>query len=661
MPMRCCQIVGTLCMLALLAPQWSRGQVLADSCLDEVTTVGMRRDKSLTTAAPTFCLDSASLRRMGITDITGALRHVAGIHLRDYGGAGGLKTVNVRGVGATHTTVTYDGMPMADTQGGTVDVSRFAFDLMQSVRLDVGDAAPLLVPVRSLATATLHIGSWAEGEERNQTNVQLRAGSWERINPSFSLRRKLGSKHSLGAAASYFFSNNNYSFRLRNGLHTTTERRHNSRLQSGVGELNWQYRPDARHKLSTKIYASEQRSQLPGPVVLYNQDNAERMGEQLLFAQSRFDYTGTTFNAFAAAKVGRQVQRYENPDPQYPGGGMENTYRQTEAYFTGGVSKSLLSQISVAYAADYYYNYLSTNLVSADGAARHTLLQAFSLRYEQPRLTATLRVTAQTAWNCAPKGMEAPRNLRKLSPSVAVAYKPFGGDFLLRLFYKDYYRQPTFSETYFYHMGTQVLKPERVRQLGAGMTWQGRLPITETAIRLSVDGYYNDLTNKISAIPYNLFVWRMENRGKVVIHGLDVTFHAAQRLSARHRLLFSANYSLQNAVDRTDAADASYGKQSAYLPRHSGAASVTWENPWISCGITFSGASERWATNNHAPSTNMPGYGELGATLYRNFSLRSGVLKASVSAHNLLNKTYEVVRRYPMPTRNFMATLSYNF
>ena len=83
-------------MLALLAPQWSRGQVVADSCLDEVTTVGMRRDKSLTTAAPTFRLDSASLRRMGITDITGALRHVAGIHLRDYGGAGGLKTVNVQ-------------------------------------------------------------------------------------------------------------------------------------------------------------------------------------------------------------------------------------------------------------------------------------------------------------------------------------------------------------------------------------------------------------------------------------------------------------------------------------------------------------------------------------------------------------------------------------
>ena len=659
--MRPILVVGTLCLLTLFAPQRSKGQALADSCLNEATAIGMRRDMTLTTAAPTFRLDSASLRRMGITDITGALRHIAGIHLRDYGGAGGLKTVNVRGVGATHTTVSYDGMPMADTQGGTVDVSRFAFDLMRSVRLDIGDATPLLVPVRNLAVATLDIGSVADGNEGNQTTVQLRTGSWERVNPSFSLKRKLNSKHSLGAAASYFFSNNNYSFRLRNGNHTTTERRHNSRLSSGVGEVNWHYSPDAKRSVRSKLYFSETKSRLPGPVVLYNNDNAERLGEQLLFAQLRFDYQGDALQAYGAAKVQRQVQRYENPDPQYPGGGVENTYRQTDAYLTGGVSKTVHPHFSWAYAADYYYNFLNTNLLTADNAARHTLLQALSLRYSRPRLTATLRMTAQTAWNHAPNGTETPSDLKKFAPSVSVAFRPFDDAFLLRFFYKDYYRQPTFSETYFYHQGTQILKPERVRQLGAGMTWQGRLPLTQTAIRFTFDGYYNDLTNKISAVPYNLFVWRMENRGKVLISGVDVTLHASQRLSARQRLLLSANYSLQNATDRTSPTDASYGKQSAYLPRHSGAASVTWENPWISCGVTFSGASSRWATNNHAPGTSLPGYGELGATVYRNFSLSSGVLKASISAHNLLNKTYEVVRRYPMPTRNFTVALSFDF
>ena len=87
---------------------------------------------------------------------------------------------------------------------------------------------------------------------------------------------------------------------------------------------------------------------------------------------------------------------------------------------------------------------------------------------------------------------------------------------------------------------------------------------------------------------------------------------------------------------------------------------LVWENPWLNCGLNFSGASSRWATNNHAPSTRLSGYGELGLTCYRNFNLPTGVLKTSLSLHNLLNKNYEIVRRYPMPTRRFVITLAYS-
>ena len=183
-------------LLASGAILTTSAQAVSDTLLPEALTVGFRRDASLQSSTPTFRMDTTSLRRSGATDITSALRHLAGVNLRDYGGAGGLKTVSVRGIGATHTAVTYDGMPMADTQGGTVDVSRFAFDLMQSLRLDIADAAPLLVPVRSLAAATLDIGSTAEGTARNAATVQFRTGSWELLNPSVTIRRRLNAKHS---------------------------------------------------------------------------------------------------------------------------------------------------------------------------------------------------------------------------------------------------------------------------------------------------------------------------------------------------------------------------------------------------------------------------------------------------------------------------------
>ena len=652
-------LVGVL--LLVQGGQPVLGQTYSDNNLDEVQAVGQRLDPALRASVPTFRLDSTALRRSGATDMTSALRHVAGIHLRDYGGAGGMKTVSVRGIGATHTAVTYDGMPLADTQGGTIDVSRFAFDLMQSIRLDIADASPLLVPVRSLAAATLDIGSVATGAQTNQTTFQLRTGSWELLNPSFTILRKVGKRHTLGGAASYAYSNNNYSFRLRNGVTSTTERRHNSRLKSGVGELNWAFRPDSLRQVRTKVYFSDTNSRLPGPVVLYNNTNAERLGEQLLFAQSRFDYAADGVELFAAVKGQRQVHRYQNPDPQYPEGALLRTYRQTEAYATGGVGWKFLPKWSAGYAADYFYNHLSTNLTSADGAARHTLLQSLSLRYTHPRLTLTARLTAHHAWNKAPRHTDAPRDLSEVSPSLSLSARPFGRHLTLRAFYKDYYRQPTFSETYFYHLGTPMLKPERTRQLGAGVTWQGALGKGGPQVRLTLDGYYNDLTDKISSVPYNLFVWRTENRGKVIVRGCDATLYIRQLLARTHHLLLTANYSYQAATDRTDPKDNAYGKQSAYLPRHSGAANLVWENPAVNVGLTFSGASSRWATNNHAPGTRLPGYGEVGATCYRNFRLPSGVLKANLSLHNILNKNYEIVRRYPMPTRSFVVTLAYQW
>ena len=77
------------------------GQALSDTLLQEAITIGIKRDATLRTSVPVFRLDSTALRRSGATDMTTALRHLAGVNLRDYGGAGGLKTVSVRGIGTT--------------------------------------------------------------------------------------------------------------------------------------------------------------------------------------------------------------------------------------------------------------------------------------------------------------------------------------------------------------------------------------------------------------------------------------------------------------------------------------------------------------------------------------------------------------------------------
>ena len=71
----------------------------------------------------------------GNDNVADALRYFSGIQIKDYGGVGGLKTVNIRSMGTNHVGVFYDGIELGNAQNGTVDLGRFSLDNMESVTL----------------------------------------------------------------------------------------------------------------------------------------------------------------------------------------------------------------------------------------------------------------------------------------------------------------------------------------------------------------------------------------------------------------------------------------------------------------------------------------------------------------------------------------------
>jgi hypothetical protein len=180
------------CVCALSSIYTLYAQNSTEYLLNEAVTVASKRDAAYTASAPSFRLDTAALRRTAATDLATALRHVAGINVRDYGGAGGLKTISVRGIGAAHTTVCYDGLPIANTQNGAVDVGAFAFEQITALRLDIGDTAPLLTPVRTLSAATLFIQT--QNKSISNLKAEIKTGSWELINPSVTFNKLLSSQ-----------------------------------------------------------------------------------------------------------------------------------------------------------------------------------------------------------------------------------------------------------------------------------------------------------------------------------------------------------------------------------------------------------------------------------------------------------------------------------
>jgi len=93
--------------------------------LSNVDVVEKVRPAVTRQAAPLQIMDRANIDRLGLQDLSEAVRRFSGTTVKDYGGIGGLKTVSVRSLGAQHTAVSYDGITISDSQSGQVDISRF--------------------------------------------------------------------------------------------------------------------------------------------------------------------------------------------------------------------------------------------------------------------------------------------------------------------------------------------------------------------------------------------------------------------------------------------------------------------------------------------------------------------------------------------------------
>ncbi len=634
--------------------------------LDSVEVRAVRASKTLTSSAPLHSLDTDRMKITGVTDISDAMHRLPGVTLRDYGGAGGLKTVSVRGFGAAHTAVVYDGISLSDCQSGQIDVSRYSLDNVGSLTMIIGDNDDIFIPARAAASAaTLSIstiGLPEEGDDRVHFVTQFRAGSFGNVNPFFKIGKNLSDKVVLSAIGEFIHTDNDYPFTLKNGSIVTRERRNNSMMNSGHAELNAGWKISSRSSLKGKIYYYDNGRHLPGPVIYYNDVSNEKLRERNFFAQLQYrNAVNAKWSVQANAKFNWAASLYHDEKGIYPGGVLNQNYWQREVYASGCVLFLPDEKWAIDYSADYSFNNLNSNLLNDNRPYRNSVLQSLSARYRYKGVTVMARALYSLYFNDVKSG-EKGRDASRFSPSVSMSWQPFARqDLFVRLSYKSIFRVPSFNEAYFDHYGSTNLKPENTEQVNAGVTYKAPSFSWLPELSLTVDGYVNHVKDKIVAIPYNMFIWNMMNLGKVRMFGLDVTLNAAFQVSAKQSLIVAGNYSYQRAQPRTSRNSSDWMKQVAYTPLNSGGMSLSYENPWVNVSVHGSGVSARYATNNNLPSTRIPGYMEFGASACRTFRFNNQSIELRADLLNMFDKQYEVVVRYPMPGRSWLFSIRYSF
>lgn len=633
--------------------------------LDEFEVVSERVRREVTSTAPTFSLTDERMKTMGVTDVADALHRLPGINIRDYGGAGGMKTVSVRGFGTTHTGVVYDGIVLSDCQTGSIDLQRYSLDNIGSISLIVGDNSDIFIPAKAAASAASIILQTMSvpGPQDSLWHFtgQMRFGAFGTYNPYFKIGKSIGRKFSFSAIGEYTHAKNDYPFTLKNGILTSRERRGNSMMNSWHAELNGRWRFTPASTLDCKVYYYDNDRQLPGAVILYNSDTHETLHERNFFSQLTYkNLSLEKFSFQGLAKFNWDATHYTDTDGKYPGGMLVEKYWQREAYASAMVLYMPTDRLTFDYSADYIFNSLTTNQMNVVGPYRHSILQSLTGKFKNSWLLATARLLWSVYENGVHQG-ESAEDRNKLSPSVSLSAQPFRNRlFFIRASYKNIFRMPTFNESYYYHLGSVELRPEDTHQINAGLTWQYGTTGWMRTLVLTGDFYYNKVKDKIVALPTNMFIWTMKNLDKARAFGADVTASATFRLAKGHELVFAGNYSWQRVQPRTSPKDPDYNKQVAYTPVHSGAASLSWENPWVDVVVHGTGVSERYGTSSNQPNTRIPGYADFGASLMRTLRFGANSIDLRLDITNIFDTQYEIVANYPMPGRAWKFTVAYN-
>ncbi|PXV64072.1 outer membrane cobalamin receptor [Dysgonomonas alginatilytica] len=632
--------------------------------IDEVIVTAQVKPSIALSSNPIQVLSESDIDKTGVLSISDAIRRFSGVVVKDFGGIGGMKTVAIRGVGSEHTAVLYDGIIVSNAQSGQVDIGRFSLDNIAMLSLTIGQSDDIFRTAK--ASASVGVLSITTREpsfthKKYSVHAQLVTGSWGQFNPYLYYAYKLSNKFSFSLDGSWQRADGEYSFKQKNASTVITGKRQNTDVDIKRTELNVFGELTKSQELSVKVYYFDSERGLPGAIIFYNNDSKERLWDRNFFTQAKYINTiSDKFNWQLQGKYGNTYTLYMDKNAKYPNGILEDIYKQDELYLTSSLLYNPDKAISFSLAQDYNYNTLTANYSGFAEPDRSTSLTSLSAKYDNKKLTVIANLLGTYITEDVVVGNK-PDDRKRLSPSVSFSYRPFNFTGLrIRASYKDIFRVPSFNDLYYIRMGNTSLRPEKTQQYNVGLTWTNSFSELFNYFSVSTDVYRNDVKDKIVIYPA-MFESKVVNLGEVKITGLDFNTNARLVFNNKLNLEISGNYTYQKAIDITDPADKNNRDQIPYTPEHSGAASLTLENPWVNFGYSFIASGKTYAEPQNIDRNRIEGFIDHTITLNRTFERGRYKFRVQGDIANLSNKTYYIIKDYPMPGRSYRILLRMNF
>ncbi len=607
-------------------------------------------------------LNKHDVDEIAASDVGELIQKIAGANLKSYGSLGGLKTVSMRGLGANHSSIVKDGFSISNSQTGQVNLGQIQVDNVVGVIGTTGERLKLVLPVSAqVSGSNFFIKTFENTFSFDSLSIRtnFKRGSFGQL-MGYGAVKYQPKKLLISAFGSIRKSNGDYEYNLQNGQFITQQnRKNNDYLDYSFGGVIGRRMKNGFIRAGYHSLSIDQG--LPGAVIFYNNTSDERMEtlKHSAFADYLFSTKKVDFRIYTNGES--SALRYTDSTFLNDIGGIDVSYQNQ--FLTAGVTFVTNTRRGFVFSGGL--EEIASTLVSNDDSfanpQRYHNFGLVSVEYHRGGMKVQLQASSQYVSERNNNGINAPDRFR-INPFVLFQLKSKSKTKVTHsLWYRNSFRMASFNELYYNNIGNNLLEPEDAHQFNYSALFFPKLKGKNIKIKLDI--YYNQVKNKILAIPTkNLFVWSMQNVGRSNSLGTDFIFGLQQKLSKHWLAIVNANYSYQYVVDVTDSDSPTYKHQIAYIPQHSGNFDVSLYRKSLGFRLSNYLTSLRYSLNENVDQNIVDGFAITDVSLFYSFKIKNKTsLKVQFNAKNIFDKPYSYIRSFVMPGRNYLISLSYAF
>lgn len=553
------------------------------------------------------------------------------VYIKSYG-SGGSATPSFRGLSASGTQVTWNGIRIDNPMLGQADLSILPAGMADVVSVYYGGSS---MPERSGSAGGL-ISIESEPEWLRHTIIKINpgAGSFGRYSGLTTVKTGNESFQSV-TRAFYQSAENNFSYinKVSRAEPYSDIRRNNEVKQHGlIQEL---YFKNKGNILSARIWYQDARRNLPSS--LLTEYAGEKQYDASFRSMVRYEGNNNTYNySFTGAWLNSTLD-YSNRLAK-----IDSRNNSDVFVFNAVAGKKIFGNADLQIALNEELNKVNSNNYE-DKVTRNTADASITLsNIGSERIGGSFLVR------------ESIHNNKLLLPDFALGLqlKPINSkEYLIKSNFSRSSRIPTMNDLYWYPGGNPDLKNEFAFLAEAGIEIKEKL---SHRISLSYDiAFYNNyIKDMIQWRPGEYSYWSASNIQNVRTRGLE-TFLSMKIRSGRIVSVLRAGYNFTRASDENDATGS---KQLIYVPQNMANASLL---------VSYGNLHTAWLTNftgrRYTSPDNtgyLPGNVLNGVSAGFRHSPDWGVVGIDLDVDNIFNIEYQNIAYFPLPGRSFTLRLT---